>query len=526
MVRILAKRLVVISLIILVEFVPIATLQTIFSPKASAAPTYQVLAASGDTGSAAPRNNSGQFFTYYGYRSQINNINGGWAPRSACSPPDNYTTYKTLPWVSDSRAAGTGIDGNIATTSGDCQTGVTDGGWSNNAWLRPNVMNWAVDGTGITLSGSVYSGPNNWGSLCGGTDLPCSNKLQYCSSMKGSGALPIWGNRTQDNNDHSNNYWTANWGSGTGYSNMFLYSHGVTLVRNNFNLTNQDIANLSNGSNTLDLEVQADDWFRMYLNGVLVSTTPASNDSSSGAGAYVNINIDAYKSLLRTGENNVAFEVVDKARWDSSGTAIARGAGMCYSLTLSVNTVVTPITCTPSADQTINAGNSATISFSSSNGASYSWSGAVTGSGTPKSVTVTPASTTTYTATVTSGSQSRSCSTTVTVNPAPPTTCTLAASPNTVTLGYSTNLAWTYGGGPDTATLNGVSILAGAAASGTMTVTPTSAGTTTYDLILVKAGFADKVCSQNVTVNPPSSGPGSNRRLGPWDSITNMPPVL
>jgi hypothetical protein len=159
------------------------------------------------------------------------------------------------------------------------------------------------------------------------------------------------------------------------------------------------------------------------------------------------------------------------------------------------------ITCSPlptvsvsTSPGSITAGNSSTVTWSSTNATSCnaSWAGAVATAG---SASVSPGSTTTYTVTCTGPGGSANNSASVTVVPA--ATASISASPTTIASGGSSTLTWSSTGAVS-CTASG-SWSGGVATSGSTTVTPAS--NATYTITCYNSlGSPSNVSSASVTV--------------------------
>jgi hypothetical protein len=151
----------------------------------------------------------------------------------------------------------------------------------------------------------------------------------------------------------------------------------------------------------------------------------------------------------------------------------------------------------------INAGQSSTLNWTSTNAAgctaSGGWSGARTTSG---SQDVMPANTTTYTLTCTGRGGNASASTTVTVAPGGSVTLTFTANPSFIDAGQSSTLSWTSTGTTGCDASDGWT--GPKATSGSEQVMPGS--TTTYTLTCDGPG-GSAFQSVTVVVNTPPTGP-------------------
>lgn len=170
-------------------------------------------------------------------------------------------------------------------------------------------------------------------------------------------------------------------------------------------------------------------------------------------------------------------------------------------------TVIKPA-LTLSANQTsITAGNSVTLSWSTTGTAPISctaaggWSGTKAGSG---SQSVSPTATTTYTLTCANSAGSSQKSVTVTVSPAPVApSVTFSASSTTITEGDSVSLVWnSTGTSPISCSASG-GWSGTKAGSGSQSVSPGS--TTTYNITCTNSAGTSATKSVRITVNPAST---------------------
>jgi hypothetical protein len=174
------------------------------------------------------------------------------------------------------------------------------------------------------------------------------------------------------------------------------------------------------------------------------------------------------------------------------------------------------------APTTIGAGQSATLTWSSTNAtsctASGAWSGTQATSGT-LSENPTAGGTATYTLTCTGSGGSAQGSATLNVTAAAPTV-TLEVSPNSIIVGQSATLTWSSSNATS-CTASGA--WTGAQAmSGMLTITPASSGASTYTLTCSGAASATASSSANLTVTAPPpavtslSGKAGGGGLGLW----------
>jgi hypothetical protein len=150
----------------------------------------------------------------------------------------------------------------------------------------------------------------------------------------------------------------------------------------------------------------------------------------------------------------------------------------------------------------ITKGESATVSWTSSNATSGSIDNGIGSIGpvASGSVTVSPTSDTTYTATFTGPGGTVTCSDSIVVKqPTPKPYCTLKATPNTINKGEHVTLAWTSSNATSGSIDNGVGSIS-PVASGSVTVAPTQ--NTNYTATFSGPG-GTVTCSDYVTVNVP-----------------------
>ena len=182
-------------------------------------------------------------------------------------------------------------------------------------------------------------------------------------------------------------------------------------------------------------------------------------------------------------------------------TATVTGPGGSSTCARTI-TVTQPLpTCTLSANPTtIASGSSSSLSWISSNATSISINQGI-GTVTPVasgSRSVSPTVTTTYTATVTGPGGTNTCSRTVTVTQTLPT-CTLSATPTSITSGGSSSLAWTSQNATGISINQGIGAVT-PVAGGSRSVSPTA--TTTYTATVTGPGGTN-TCTRTITVTQP-----------------------
>ena len=173
-------------------------------------------------------------------------------------------------------------------------------------------------------------------------------------------------------------------------------------------------------------------------------------------------------------------------------TATATGAGGATAKTTAkVDILNVTLTATPA---TVAAGQSATLSWNSTNASSLSIDqGIGTVTAPSGSITVNPAATTTYTITATNGTATATAQATVNA----PLSVTLTASPANITPGQQSTLSWKSRGASTLTIDNGVGTVTGPA--GTVAVSPSQ--TTTYTITATDSGGHSTTASTTVTVS-------------------------
>jgi|GEM_PF-1504809 len=214
--------------------------------------------------------------------------------------------------------------GNIFNQSSNCVDRYSDAGTTANggAWIQPLAQgSWSIGGAAPNWQNFSYPG--------------FTSVVNNCGSLIGGGAARIWGHNGPDTSDQF--YTSGPVGNGGGsvaglYNQLYaggaqstkLYSNGVTLIRDSFTLDATDISRLGQSTTKLMLQAYADDWVRVYVNGI-----PAQYSFTSVG--LVQLDMSADIGLLHTGTNWVGIMVADKGVFDTSDPG-ARGAGVCYNL--------------------------------------------------------------------------------------------------------------------------------------------------------------------------------------------------
>ncbi len=198
-------------------------------------------------------------------------------------------------------------------------------------------------------------------------------------------------------------------------------------------------------------------------------------------------------------------------------TCTGPGGTLIASVPLTVNNPPLPSVTISVNPTSITLGQSATLTWSSSNAtsctASNAWSGAQATSGT-QTVSPTQIGTNTYTLTCTGPGGTLIASVPLTVNNPLPI-ITISVNPTSITLGQSATLTWSSSNATSCTASNAWS--GAQATSGTLAVTPAATGSQTYTLTCSGAGSTSIVADVVLTVNAPAaSGPshGGGGSLG------------
>lgn len=195
-------------------------------------------------------------------------------------------------------------------------------------------------------------------------------------------------------------------------------------------------------------------------------------------------------------------------------TIMATGPGgtVNRSVTVTVNTLAPTVTLTAS-QQTIQAGQSTTLQWTSNNATEVSINQAIGPVNSSGSRAVTPSATTTYTITAMGPGGTATASVTVVVTSAPAPTVSLTASPQTIQSGQSTTLQWTSSNATSATINQGIGTVS---VSGSIVRTLTQ--TTTFTITAVGPG-GSRSDSVTVTVTPGNFGAcGSKTTCGQMNS--------
>lgn len=250
-------------------------------------------------------------------------------------------------------------------------------------WIYPHAFGgWAQPGGGAGWSQAVRTYPapatNPVHSTkldihrIGCSNVPCGS--DYIIWHTTNRPLTNWRNALVNQGPFATNTNPVNPGQGMG-----INSNGTTLFRNEFTLTQEQYDRIVAAHNTgvstngLFLDVNADDFYHAYINGV-----PA-------VGSAVTVDLRALKvsnpaSTLKVGDNVIAIQVTDKLVGRANGNPDPEyAAGLWYNLRAEVPAgspnITASVTATP---PTVVTGGDATFSFqvtnsglASGNGSSY-----------------------------------------------------------------------------------------------------------------------------------------------------------
>ena len=196
----------------------------------------------------------------------------------------------------------------------------------------------------------------------------------------------------------------------------------------------------------------------------------------------------------------------------------ANGGSASSAVSVTVTAPAAPTVTISVAPTSITVGQSATLTWSSTNAtsctASNAWTGSEAVSGT-MSETPTAAGTLSYVLTCTGAGGTAHATATLTVT-SPLPTVTITVAPTSITVGQSATVTWSSTNAT-TCTASG-SWTGNEATSGTLSVTPSAAGTASYALACTGAGGTANGTA-TLTVAAPSSGKGGGGALGLWELV-------
>mgnify|MGYP001347516077 CR=1 FL=1 len=232
----------------------------------------------------------------------------------------------------------------------------------------------------------------------------------------------------------------------------------------------------------------------------------------SVAGDFTNVTVRAQGgATLSSGPSATGETIVTPTvttTYELVATQISGATLTVSTATVTVNEPTAPTATLTATPATITAGGSTTLSWNVEGTYASIRLGIVGGadiggdrdpSGT---LVVSPNATTTYELRVAWANGTVTTPRQVVVTP----TATLTATPETITSGESSTLAWTVVGGFTSATLRAQGTAGTAVnATGNQVVSPTA--TTVFELVVAYVGGSDVVASQTLTVNPPPVAP-------------------
>ena len=217
-------------------------------------------------------------------------------------------------------------------------------------------------------------------------------------------------------------------------------------------------------------------------------------------------NFTVSPSILGEDQTTLALSgsttVVISATTTYTATATGPGGTATQSLTITATATAPTITLTASPTS-VAPGAASTLTWTTTNATAVSIDNGV-GSGLAAngSATVNPTATTTYTATATGTSGTATATATVTVSSG--FAITLTASPTTITSGGNSTLSWSTMGGTGTVSVAISGVTGTQAASGSVSVFPTS--TTSYTATATDGGGNTATATATVTVASSTGG--------------------
>ncbi|MEE8361777.1 MAG: PKD domain-containing protein, partial [Gemmatimonadales bacterium] len=303
-----------------------------------------------------------------------------------------------------------------------------------------------------------------------------------------------------------------------------IVSYNWTKDGNPFNNADRFTVQLPLGVHAVELTVTDNQGATSSPDTVVVTVVPVDPpppiDSFSATPTSITAGESATLSWMTTGADSVVINAGPELPLDGSIsvspaattlyilTAIGPAGAAQALVTVTVNSASPGLPTVDSfsaAPDSIAAGGSATLSWTTTDAASVTIDNGVGAVAVDGSVTMNPTATTAYTLTATGTGGTATSSVTVTVNPAspePPTVDSFSATPTTIPAGDMAILSWTTTG----ADADGVSIDngvgAGMPADGSRTVSPET--TTTYILTATGPG-GESSANMTVTVNSASS---------------------
>ena len=265
-------------------------------------------------------------------------INGSnWPSRynDGCSGSPTYP-YKVFPWMgqynddNDPNPLGTG---DHLDEVGDCSDKYFDGGTNTTPIYTTLAGPWISP---VAYGGWATGGATGWGPPVDTQAGPCDVNSDVVNPSFTQ--THIWGQCNMvlaDQASTSALYSRINTPYTPSSDFRDLYTNGTTLFVQEFNLTKPEVDSLKNASNLLTLNIQADDFFAAYINGVFVGGSTDTAEETQLA----SINT----SMLVEGPNRLAIQAIDKGVWVYDGDTLThpwRNAGVAYELITVPNTAL------------------------------------------------------------------------------------------------------------------------------------------------------------------------------------------
>lgn len=186
--------------------------------------------------------------------------------------------------------------------------GRNSGNYFNGVW----ISQWKYGGWAIPGSSMLYGMPDK-----------LQNRTSQVSLNESFPRPRFWGRVDADNTEYNCNRY-----------NNCVSAGDTLLVRNEFNLTDEEYENISD----FYINAMADDFVVVYLNGVrLVQGRSSGDPVYTSSSLFTRLSA---KEILRRGRNVVAFQATNKSYWRKKGDPIpspANGATLYYRFVLNIN---------------------------------------------------------------------------------------------------------------------------------------------------------------------------------------------
>lgn len=265
-----------------------------------------------------------------------NNSYVNWPLRSqGCPAADRGTTlYKSVPWMAlisfvrgyDYYGVGNQdyYRGDNLTLSGNCRDRFNDAGPGSYGVNSANPGVWVSTTAYLNWAGNQGVGPS-WSNAI----LNDANNSRLTPDQVPPGADPLWGMKGNDNTQKDQILFPRNGVTSYTPTSFRLYSNGSTLFRHEFTLTQEDIDKINLSTASVEIDIKADDWYKVYINGTAqletIITSERKDMKFSNKNAFV------------VGKNVLAVQVIDKAVWYQNPiTEFNRASGLAYALYINI----------------------------------------------------------------------------------------------------------------------------------------------------------------------------------------------